>query len=205
MPHSTSTTVCQRVTEPCRVCSPSPFAILSLLLSTILLLPGCIGGATHRDRDDDSTTEVSHWVFPLYHYSERGEERTLTPLFLVPIALGGSVEEEEVETAASEQPNSMLQLPPADAPAWGGTGEATLTELGRSDPTLVTNTDHRVVTTGERGSDAFEHQVQAGETLFAISRQYYGTGSRWPEIIEANLDRVASPQQLSVGVRLRIP
>ncbi len=205
MPHSTSTTVGQRVTEPRRVNPPFPFAMMILLLSAVLLIPGCIGGATHRNGDGASTTELSHWVFPLYHYSERGEERTLTPFFLVPIALGGPAEEAEVETISSERPDTMLDLPPADAPAWSWTAEADSTEPGRSDPTSLTSADHRLVGKGVPGEVAFEHEVQAGETLFAIARHYYGTGSRWPEIIEANLDRVASPQQLSVGVKLRIP
>lgn len=49
------------------------------------------------------------------------------------------------------------------------------------------------------------HVVVAGDTLGKISRQYYGTSSRWPEILEANKDVVKNENSLTVGTKLRIP
>ena len=49
------------------------------------------------------------------------------------------------------------------------------------------------------------HVVAAGETLARISRQYYGTTSRWPEILAANRDVLHDEKSLIVGVKLRIP
>ena len=49
------------------------------------------------------------------------------------------------------------------------------------------------------------HVVAAGETLARISRQYYGTASRWPEILAANRDVLHGEKSLFVGSKLRIP
>lgn len=49
------------------------------------------------------------------------------------------------------------------------------------------------------------HVVAAGDTLGKISRQYYGTASRWPEILAANKDVLKNENSLLVGTKLRIP
>ena len=49
------------------------------------------------------------------------------------------------------------------------------------------------------------HQVRAGETLYALADRYYGDGSRWRLILEANREQVAEPGQVVTGMRLVIP
>jgi nucleoid-associated protein YgaU len=49
------------------------------------------------------------------------------------------------------------------------------------------------------------HVVAEGDTLTKISRQYYGTTSRWPEILAANHDVLRDEKSLVVGSKLRIP
>jgi nucleoid-associated protein YgaU len=49
------------------------------------------------------------------------------------------------------------------------------------------------------------HVVAAGETLAQISRKYYGTASRWPEILAANREVLRDEKGLVVGSSLRIP
>jgi nucleoid-associated protein YgaU len=50
-----------------------------------------------------------------------------------------------------------------------------------------------------------EHVVEAGDTLSAIALQYYGTASRWREILNANRDVLRDERRLSVGLALKIP
>ncbi len=50
-----------------------------------------------------------------------------------------------------------------------------------------------------------EYVIQAGDNLSRISQQFYGTSSRWNEIYEANTDRLASPNDLTVGETIIIP
>jgi LysM repeat protein len=47
--------------------------------------------------------------------------------------------------------------------------------------------------------------VQAGDSLSKIAREVYGDGSRWPEIFEANKDKISSPSMIYPGQELRIP
>lgn len=49
------------------------------------------------------------------------------------------------------------------------------------------------------------HQVVKGDTLWAISKKYYGKGSRYPEIFEANRPMLSHPDKIYVGQVLRIP
>lgn len=49
------------------------------------------------------------------------------------------------------------------------------------------------------------HEVAAGESLSTIAFKYLGTHKRYMEIYEANKDVLRSPNDLSVGMRLKIP
>ncbi len=49
------------------------------------------------------------------------------------------------------------------------------------------------------------HIVVEGDTLTKISKQYYGTTSRWSEILAANHDVLRDEKSLAVGSKLRIP
>jgi nucleoid-associated protein YgaU len=49
------------------------------------------------------------------------------------------------------------------------------------------------------------HLVGKGDTLYRLSRQYYGTASRWRDIYSANSDVLSDPNQLRVGQELIIP
>jgi nucleoid-associated protein YgaU len=49
------------------------------------------------------------------------------------------------------------------------------------------------------------HEVKKGETLWKIAEQYYGDGSLYPKIFEANRDVLKDPNMIRIGQRLRIP
>lgn len=50
-----------------------------------------------------------------------------------------------------------------------------------------------------------EHVVAAGETLSSIAAARLGSSGRWREIYDLNRDRLASPDRLREGQRLRLP
>jgi len=57
---------------------------------------------------------------------------------------------------------------------------------------------------GER--EGVWHVVERGESLYVIAKRYYGKGSEWKRIVEANPERIgADGETVRVGVRLRIP
>ncbi len=49
------------------------------------------------------------------------------------------------------------------------------------------------------------HTIREGETLSGISRFYYGTAARWPEILAANRDILRDERSLVAGRTLKIP
>jgi nucleoid-associated protein YgaU len=49
------------------------------------------------------------------------------------------------------------------------------------------------------------HIVQRGETLSAISQQYYGSANKWQIILDANRDTLKNPDSLTPGMKLIIP
>jgi len=49
------------------------------------------------------------------------------------------------------------------------------------------------------------YRVVSGDTLAKISKQFYGTSTRWQQILEANHDKLHSDKSLKVGMELTIP
>src|ERR1039458_6837469 len=49
------------------------------------------------------------------------------------------------------------------------------------------------------------YEVVSGDTLAKISKQFYGTSTRWQQILEANHDKLHSDKSLQVGMELKIP
>ena len=61
----------------------------------------------------------------------------------------------------------------------------------------------------EENKDAWDatqwHEVKKGETLSKIAETYYGDGSLYTKIFEANRDALKDPNVIKVGQKLRIP
>ena len=49
------------------------------------------------------------------------------------------------------------------------------------------------------------YTVQKGDTLWAIAKKFYGNGSKYPTIYEANKDKIKNPNLIYVGQVLTIP
>ncbi|HEY1371420.1 MAG TPA: LysM peptidoglycan-binding domain-containing protein [Candidatus Binatia bacterium] len=62
---------------------------------------------------------------------------------------------------------------------------------------------------GKNTGGAFDaaqyHEVKKGETLWKIAEQYYGDGSLYQKIFEANRGSLKDPNRINIGQRLRIP
>lgn len=50
-----------------------------------------------------------------------------------------------------------------------------------------------------------QHTVVSGDTLSGIAKQFYGDGTLFPRIFEANRDQVSNPDLIFPGQVLRIP
>ncbi len=61
----------------------------------------------------------------------------------------------------------------------------------------------------EEKTDAWDatqwHEVKKSDTLWKIAEKYYGDGSLYTKIFEANRDTLKDPNLIKVGQKLRIP
>ena len=57
----------------------------------------------------------------------------------------------------------------------------------------------------EQPADTTTYVVVAGDSLWKIAQQYYGTGTRWDEIYQDNRDTIQDPNAIWVGQVLVIP
>jgi nucleoid-associated protein YgaU len=53
--------------------------------------------------------------------------------------------------------------------------------------------------------EARTYVVAEGDTLTKISRKFYGTSSRWEDILKANHDVMKDEKSLVVGSTIKIP
>lgn len=49
------------------------------------------------------------------------------------------------------------------------------------------------------------YTVQSGDTLSKIAQQFYGKANEYNRILEANRDKLSSPDQIKAGQELTIP
>lgn len=59
--------------------------------------------------------------------------------------------------------------------------------------------------TAEAAPAARTYQVQSGDTLWHLAEVYYGNGSQFPVIFNANRDKLSNPDVIQVGQVLTIP
>lgn len=53
--------------------------------------------------------------------------------------------------------------------------------------------------------DVQYYEIKSGDTLWAIAKEYYGDGNKYPQIFEANKEVIKDPDKIFVGQKIRIP
>ncbi len=49
------------------------------------------------------------------------------------------------------------------------------------------------------------HDVASGDSLSKLAARYYGDGTQWMRIFEANRNVLTDPDRIKIGQKLRIP
>lgn len=139
---------------------------------------------------------------------EQIAEKSITPYLTPP----------EFE-AASEQPPDFLTdepLSPADDAFGAGPPDPIITRssdlVGSAAAPVPEHNRAWTVASSEPGPTPSEstaqprtHHVQSGDTLSGIAQRYLGSSTRYLEIYAANQDLLRNPNDLRVGMTIRIP
>ena len=104
-----------------------------------------------------------------------------------------------------------VYVPPSDIPTTTSdtgipTADYTMTNSGSSNTAATTYTPPAAPTTTYTAPAATgqqTHVVQRGDTLWSVSRRFYGNGNRWREIAQAN--GITNERRLIIGQTLIIP
>lgn len=96
-------------------------------------------------------------------------------------------------------PVTRVQTPPEIIP------EPVTPVFAGREPNLNAPEDPATEPTGPRIKTNRFHIVTSGETLSEISQRLYGTSKRWPDILQANKDRLDAPEKIRPGMYLLIP
>ncbi len=134
--------------------------------------------------------------------SDRDKEKT---------ARNEGQEEEKKETVVSDRERQTPILSPhipTEDHLSRPPGESTEDELALTAPEDIplqaSSEDSAAVE--EKGDDKkVTYTVQSGDTLGAISVNFYGTARKWQDILDANKNVLSSPRHLRVGMELVIP
>jgi nucleoid-associated protein YgaU len=49
------------------------------------------------------------------------------------------------------------------------------------------------------------HVVTKGDTLSSLAQTYYGSRAKWRDLLAANRDVLSGPNDLKIGMNLRVP
>ena len=130
------------------------------------------------------------------------------------------VREKVVEsTQPEEQPEKTLVETPEDDTSlegeWEGVAEEIVVESEIIEDTEIAKkilpAEETVIPEKELQISSYRvstdtiYKVQSNDSLFKISKKYYGDGKKWNKIFEANKDSMPDPDSLYVGQKLLIP
>lgn len=55
------------------------------------------------------------------------------------------------------------------------------------------------------GQDTKYYEIKSGDTLSAIAKTFYGDGSKYMKIVEANKEVIKDAEKIFPGQKIRIP
>lgn len=110
-----------------------------------------------------------------------------------------TVPPESLSTAPSESNNDETPIIISD--------EIIVIEEPLDNPQIDTKATQEGIEAAEVniGSEFQTYKVQKGDTLWKISRKFYGSGKEWRKIYEANPDILSNPDKVKAGMDIRIP
>ena len=117
--------------------------------------------------------------------------------------LARSFEESQTQTPAASPVNVVPVMPQEEPPETQP--EPIQQVFSGREPNLNAPEDPATEHLGPKIKTNRFHIVGEGETLSGISQKHYGTAKLWPKILQANSDRLTTPEKIQPGMYLVIP
>lgn len=101
---------------------------------------------------------------------------------------------------------SEIAAPQDDAPIIVNEDTEIIVGGENVDPIITPDADKQVEEAEVNITTEFQtYTIQKGDTLWKISRQFYGSGKEWRKIFQANQDKISNPDKIKPGIEIRIP
>jgi len=152
------------------------------------IFPYLTGIETEQRPSQQKTTASPSNSAPLWeipHFLKPGGRNDVDPVAQTPVAPN------PIPVRAFTRPTQPEQAIPEHNKAW-------VPDSANRQP----RPQKKLPSTSERVT---RHRVQPGETLSALADRYLGSSSRFLDLFEANRDLLKSPDNLIVGMEIRIP
>lgn len=143
--------------------------------------------------------------------ADRSMQRPQTSKIAQLVALSGTTERVVVRFSATEQGlwriteckvSSEFRTDATDEVA-RATVSLTLTQA--SDPAAAVGPLSKPKPPAKPKKVSRTHTVKKGDTLWGIAKKYYGNGSLWPRIFDANRSKIKDPHWIYPGQKFTIP
>ena len=123
-----------------------------------------------------------------------------------PIPLPGETSPRTIEVGnpfgdVSSKPTAKSETPLPGNEAWTSAPPATAPAIPNQPPVLKT-TQPAVETTNAKPT---MYKIQQGDTLSLLAEKHLGSSRRFMEIYEANRDKLKNPDDIKMGMQIRIP
>jgi 5'-nucleotidase/UDP-sugar diphosphatase len=116
------------------------------------------------------------------------------------VACGGSAAPPTPTTVAAPAASASVPAPSPQRPALASPVASPSPVAGAATATPASTTGSPATAGGET------YEIQSGDTLLTVAEKFYGDGTQWRRIYDANRDVIGGdPDQLKVGQQLKIP
>ena len=108
-----------------------------------------------------------------------------------------TVPPEKIKTIAKENENPVIISDTEDI----------IVENNNVDPVINNQiADDNIEAAELKTASEFQtYTVKKGDTLWKISRQFYGSGKHWRKVFQANQDVISTPDKIKSGIEIKIP
>ncbi len=159
--------------------------------------------------DFPSRREAPHWEVPEFlkmNTAETSENRYSNPETVTPNPIP-LVSETRNDTKLTSTNNSKtLKYIPDHNQGWETVPPIPIPDVAGESPLQDRNSANGLRQEGPSDSaDVLLHTVKSGETLSSIAADHLGSSARFEDIYEANRDLLKNPNDLRVGMKLKIP